>query len=223
MRGIDELHLLRTFLGTHMLSDQSALEGTHAGQRHIGTLMRRMGIEALAPQPGTGKEAPHNNISIHATQNAGRARQLGLGVGHPYIPMAKGFVYLAAVVDVASRLVLTQGRSCVGGVPRPQDHRRGLCTIRRAEDLQHRSGPPVHGRGICRCSVEQRFQCRWMAGAWRDTVFFERLRRSVKYERVYLMASTVGRCTCQHCAILRLVQHRASASKPGAGDAQTNI
>ena len=62
MRRIDELHLKHPFMGTRMLRDQLALEGTHAGRRHIGTLMGRMGIEALAPQPGTSKAAPGNKI-----------------------------------------------------------------------------------------------------------------------------------------------------------------
>ena len=62
MRRIDELHLEHPFMGARMLRDQLAREGVHAGRCHIGTIMVRMGIEALAPQPGTGKAAPGNKI-----------------------------------------------------------------------------------------------------------------------------------------------------------------
>ena len=60
MREIDELHLKHPFMGARMLRDQLARQGIHAGRRHIRTLMLRMGIEALAPQPGTSKAAPGN-------------------------------------------------------------------------------------------------------------------------------------------------------------------
>ena len=62
MRRIDELHLEHPFMGTRMLRDQLSREGIHVGRRHIRTLMLRMGIEALAPQPGTSNAAPGNKI-----------------------------------------------------------------------------------------------------------------------------------------------------------------
>ena len=58
MRRIDELHLQYPFMGARQLRRQLQREGVEVGRRHIGTLMRRMGIEALAPQPGTSKRAP---------------------------------------------------------------------------------------------------------------------------------------------------------------------
>jgi putative transposase len=107
MRRLDELHLKHPFMGARMLRDQLALAGIHAGRRHIGTLMRRMGIEALAPQPGTSKAAPGHKIYPYLLRNLPivRANQVW-ALDTTYIPMAKGFVYLTAVVDVASRLVL---------------------------------------------------------------------------------------------------------------------
>ena len=62
MRTLDELHLDHPFMGSRMLRDQLARYGLHAGRRHIRTLMRRMGIEALAPQPGTSQAAPGHKI-----------------------------------------------------------------------------------------------------------------------------------------------------------------
>ena len=83
MRRIDELHLEHLFMGARMLRDQLAREGIHVGRRHIRTLMLRMGIEALAPQPGTSKAAPGNKIyPVPAAQGCHHPRQPGLGAGH---------------------------------------------------------------------------------------------------------------------------------------------
>jgi putative transposase len=108
MRRIDELHLKHPFMGARMLRDQLAREGVFVGRRHIGTLMRRMGIEALAPQPGTSKATPGNKIYPYLLRKLAivRANQVW-ALDTTYIPMARGFVYLTAVVDVASRRVLT--------------------------------------------------------------------------------------------------------------------
>ena len=62
MRRIDELHLKHPFMGARMLRDQLAREGIHVGRRHIGTLMSRMGMEGLPPQPGTSKATPGSKI-----------------------------------------------------------------------------------------------------------------------------------------------------------------
>lgn len=62
MHRIEELHLEQPFMGARMLRDQLDREGLHVGRRHIRTLMRRMGIEASAPQPGTSKRAPGQKI-----------------------------------------------------------------------------------------------------------------------------------------------------------------
>lgn len=108
MRRIDEFHLKHPFMGARMLRDQLARECTRVGRRHVGTLMRRTGIEALAPQPGTSKAAPGNKIYRYLLRklDINHANQVW-ALDTTYIPMAKGFVYLTAVVDVASRRVLT--------------------------------------------------------------------------------------------------------------------
>ena len=107
MRRIDELHLKHPFMGARMLRDQLERQGIHAGRRHIRTLMLRMGIEALAPQPGTSKRTPGHKIYPYLLRNLAvtRANQVW-ALDTTYIPMARGFVYLVAVVDIASRMVL---------------------------------------------------------------------------------------------------------------------
>ena len=166
MRRIDELHLKHPFMGTRMLRDQLAGEGIHAGRRHIGTLMGRMGIEALA-RPATRYQqggARQQDLSVPAAQAVHRARQPGLGVGHhlhPHgqrlcVPHRRGGCGQSAGPD-------TQGRHHVGGVSRPRDHRGSLCTIWRAGDRQHRPGQPIHGRGVPTRYWTGAASCRWMA------------------------------------------------------------
>jgi putative transposase len=189
MRKMDELHLEHPFMGARMLRDQLALQGIHAGRQHIRTLMLRMGMEALAPQPGTSKAVPGHKIYPYLLRNVAikRANQVW-ALDTTYIPMAHGFVYLTAVVDVASRRVLTHKVA----ITLEASHAREVI-----EQAFIRYGTPeivntdqgsqftaeeftsaVLAQG-CKLSMDGR-------GAWRDNVFVERVWRSVKYERVYL-------------------------------------
>ena len=191
MRRLDVLHLEHPFMGARMLRDQLARIGLYAGRRHIRTLMQRMGIEALAPHPGTSKAAPGNKIYPYLLRKLPiiRANQVW-ALDTTYIPMAKGFVYLTAVVDVASRRVLTHKVA----ITMEACHAREII-----EEAFARYGTPeivntdqgsqftateftevVLAKG-CKLSMDGR-------GAWRDNVFVERVWRSVKYERVYLKA-----------------------------------
>jgi len=107
MRRIDELHLEYPFMGARQLRRQLQREGVQVGRRHIGTLMLRMGIEALAPQPGTSKRAPGHKIYPYLLRKLAIVRSNQVwALDTTYIPTARGFVYLTAVVDVASRRVL---------------------------------------------------------------------------------------------------------------------
>ena len=107
MRRIDEMHLEHPFMRARMLRRQLAREGMYAGRRNIATLMHRMGIEALAPQPGTSKAQPGHKIYPYLLRKLPitRANQVWV-LDTTYIPMARRFAYLTAAVDVASRRVL---------------------------------------------------------------------------------------------------------------------
>ena len=108
MRRTDELHLKHPFMGARMLCDQLVREDIHVGRRHIGTLMRRMGIQALAPQARTSKATPGNKIYPYLLRKLAIVRTNQVwAVDTIYAPMARGFVCLTAVVNVASRRVLT--------------------------------------------------------------------------------------------------------------------
>ena len=107
MRRIDELHLDYPFAGSQMLRDLWRDEGVEIWRQHVVTMMRRMGIEAIYRRPNTSKPAPGSKIYPYLLR--------GVTVDRPdqmwamditYIPMARGFVYLAAVVDWFSRRVL---------------------------------------------------------------------------------------------------------------------
>ena len=191
MRRLDELHLEHPFMGARMLRRQLLAEGIRVGRRHVRTLMRRMGMEALCPQPGTSQRQPDHKIYPYLLRQLAitHANQVW-ALDTTYIPMARGFVYLTAVVDVASRLVLAhkvaitleashareiieQAFACFG-VPAIVNTDQGSQFT--AEEFTQ----AVRARG-CQLSMDGR-------GAWRDNVFIERLWRSVKYECVYLKA-----------------------------------
>src|SRR5205823_766905 len=106
MRRLDRLHLEYPFAGSRMLRGLLSADGCKVGRRHVKTLMRRMGIEALYRRPRTTKPEPGHKIYPYLLR--------GLTVERPnqvwamditYIPMARGFVYLAVVLDWFSRRV----------------------------------------------------------------------------------------------------------------------
>jgi putative transposase len=107
MRRLDRLHLEYPFAGSRMLRGLLVAEGCKIGRRHVKTLMRRMGIEALYRRPRTTKPESGHKVYPYLLR--------GLTVERPnqvwamditYIPMARGFVYLAVVLDWFSRRVL---------------------------------------------------------------------------------------------------------------------
>jgi putative transposase len=107
MRRIDALHLDYPFAGSRMLRDLLHTEGVEIGRRHVATLMKRMGIEAIYRRPNTSKPAPGHKIYPYLLRKMQVIRPNQVwAMDITYIPMAHGFVYLAAVVDWFSRRVL---------------------------------------------------------------------------------------------------------------------
>lgn len=107
MRRIDELHLEHPFAGARMLARLLRREGVHVRRRRVGTLMKRMGIEALYRRPKTSRKNAAHKIWPYLLRDRKikRANQVW-ALDTTYNPMARGFVYLTAVVDWASRKVL---------------------------------------------------------------------------------------------------------------------
>ena len=191
MRRIDALHLEHPFMGARMLRRMLWREGLAVGRRHVATLMCRMGIEALCPQPGTSKANPGHKIYPYLLRKLAiiRSNQVW-ALDTTYIPMARGFVYLTAVVDVASRKVLAHKVAITLEACHAKDVielallRHGTPEIVNTDQGSQFTATEftdvVLAQG-CKLSMDGR-------GAWRDNVFVERFWRSVKYERVYLRA-----------------------------------
>jgi putative transposase len=191
MRQLDELHLEFPFAGARMLRRLLAANGSKVGRRHVKTLMRRMGIEALYRRPRTTKPGPGHKIYPYLLRGLEivRANQVW-AMDITYIPMAKGFVYLAVVLDWFSRRVLAWRVSIT--------MEASFC-IETLEDALAKHGKP----DIFNTDQGSQFTCEALTdvlhkrdikismdgkGAWRDNVFIERLWRTVKYEEVYLRA-----------------------------------
>ena len=191
MRRIDELHLELPFAGSRMLRDLLNQEGMAVGRKHVATLMRRMGIQALYRKPNTSRRHPQHKIHPY--------RLRGLKIDRPnqvwamditYIPMARGFVYLAAVLDWHSRRVLSWRVSitmdtdfCIEAVEEAIA-RHGTPEVFNTDQGSQFTSQAFTGllknHGIA-ISMDGK-------GCWRDNVFIERLWKSVKYEEVYLHA-----------------------------------
>ena len=191
MRRIDELHLDYPFAGARMLRDLVQREGFPVGRRHLSTLMRRMGIEAIYRSPNTSRPAPGHKIYPYLLR--------GLKVDRPnqvwatdltYIPMARGFVYLVAVVDWFSRRVLSHRVSITMDAD--------FCVEALQEALAKYGKPEIFNSDQGSQFTSEAFTDVLKAheidismdgkGAWRDNVFVERIWKSVKYEEVYLHA-----------------------------------
>jgi putative transposase len=196
MRRLDELHLEFPFAGSRMLRHLLAAEGSKVGRRHVATLMRRMGIEALYRRPRTTKPEPGHKIYPYLLRGLeiARANQVW-AMDITYIPMARGFVYLAVVLDWFTRRVLSwrvsitmEAAFCVETLEAALA-KHGKPQIFNTDQGSQFTGAAFTGilanNGIA-ISMDGK-------GAWRDNVFVERLWRSVKYEEVYLKAyASVG-------------------------------
>ena len=196
MRRIDELHLELPFYGSRRMTFELNKEGRGVNRKRVQRLMRVMGIEALVPRPGTSKPAPGHKIYPYLLR--------GLAIAEPnhvwaaditYIPMARGFLYLVAIIDWASRAVLAwrlsntiDSRFCVEaleealelhGKPRIFNTDQGAQFTSAAFTDQLEKADVV-------ISMDGR-------GRFMDNIFIERLWRSIKYEEVHLKAYADGR------------------------------
>jgi putative transposase len=196
MRRIDELHLKHPFYGARRLAKQLVRDGFEVGRVHVATLMRRMGIEAIYRRPRTSIPARDSLIYPYllGVLRIDRANQVWAS-DLTYLPMAHGFLYLVAILDVASRKVLSFR---VSNTMTPD-----FC-VEALEEAIARFGAPE----IMNTDQGSQFtSAAWTdvlkaedtsismdgKGRWIDNVFIERLWRSVKYEDVYLRSYENGR------------------------------
>ena len=191
MRRIDELHLDYPFAGSRMLQALLKREGHSVGRLHVATCMKKMGLEAIYRRPNTSKPAPGHKIHPYLLRDlkVEKPNQVW-AMDITYVPMAKGFVYLAAVVDWFSRRVLSWRLSIT--------METDFC-IEAVEDALMKYGKPEilntdQGSQFTSAEFTDLLKAHDIKismdgkGAWRDNVFVERLWRSIKYEEIYLHA-----------------------------------
>jgi putative transposase len=191
MRRMDELHLEHPFAGSRMLRDLLRGEGVQIGRQHVITLMRKMGIEAIYRRPNTSKPAPGHKIYPYPLRDLkiDRPNQVW-AMDITYIPMARGFVYLATVIDWHTRRVLSWRVSismevdfCLEAVE------EALARHARPEIFNTDQGSQFTSAAFTGLLIDNAIAISMDGkGSWRDNVFIERLWRSVKYEEVYLKA-----------------------------------
>jgi putative transposase len=191
MRRIDELHLEYPFAGSRMLRDMLRSDGRQIGRKHVRTLMKTMGIEALYRKPNTSRRHAAHPVYPYLLRERkiDRSNQVW-ATDITYIPMRRGFVYLVAILDWYSRRVLSWRVSntmttdfCLDAL------REAIVRYGRPEIFNTDQGSQFTSSEFTGLLKEYGIQISMDGkGCWRDNVFVERLWKSVKYEEVYLKA-----------------------------------
>jgi putative transposase len=191
MRRIDELHLLYPFAGSRMLRDLLRQEGVSIGRLHVATLMKRMRIEAIYRRPNTSRPVPGHKIYPYLLRKLAVTRPNQVwATDITYVPMARGFVYLVAIVDWFTRRVLAwrvsislDTRFCIEALE------EALARYGKPAIFNSDQGSQLTSTVFTAILLREKIAISMDGkGCWRDNVFVERLWRSVKYEEVYLNA-----------------------------------
>jgi len=195
-RRIDELFTRWPFLGSRRITEMLRAEGQAINRKRVQRLMRRMGIAALGPKPRTSRPAPGHRIYPYLLRDVTVDRPNQVWAADiTFIPLGRGFLYLVAVMDWASRAVLSWRLSntmdvsfCVSALEEALA-RFGCPEIFNTDQGSQFTSAAFTGTlaaaGI-RISMDGR-------GRWMDNVFIERLWRSLKYENIYLHGYADGR------------------------------
>jgi len=191
MRRMDELHLAWPFYGSRRMAAALRREGRSVNRKRAKRLMRTMGLEAIYQKPNTSRGHPDHKVYPYLLR--------GLVVDRPnqvwcaditYVPMAKGFVYLVAVMDWFSRRVLSWRLSiameadfCVEALSEAMERHGRPEIFNTDQGVQFTSGAWLDelASGGVRISMDGK-------GRYLDNIFIERLWRSLKYEEVYIKA-----------------------------------
>ena len=191
MRQIDEIHTKRPFYGSRRIRDWFEDQGISVNRKRIQRLMRLMGIQALYPKKKTSRPGKGHKVYPYLLRglDINRSNQVW-AADITYIPMAKGFLYLVAIMDWHSRKVLSWRLSNT-----MDDY---FCTEALNEALQLYGKPEIfntdQGAQFTSVDFTDILKEHDIAismdgkGRWMDNVFIERLWRSLKYEDVYLKA-----------------------------------
>jgi putative transposase len=194
MRWIDEQHLATPFYGSRRMTAGLRQAGHQVNRKRVQRLMRLMGLEALGPKPKTSRPSAQHRIYPYLLR--------GLTIDRPnqvwatditYIPMARGFLYLVAVIDWYSRYVLAWRLSNTMDT--------SFC-LDALEDALRKGRPEIfntdQGAQFTSTAFTDKLETAGVrismdgCGRWLDNVFVERLWRSLKYEEVHLKAYANG-------------------------------
>ena len=195
MRRIDELYLQQPWMGSRSLADHLTTPEAPVGRDRVRRLMLIMGIESLAPKPGTSKRQPRHPVYPYLLR--------GMTIDKPnqvwatditYIPMARGFMYLIAIMDWATRKVLSWRLSNTLDT--------SFCVEALKEALFKYGAPEIFNTDQGCQFTSEKFTSvlkTWNVkismdgkGRFKDNIFIERLWRTLKYERIYLKAYETG-------------------------------
>ena len=196
MRRIDELFTAWPFLGSRRMTAMVRAEGASMNRKRVQRLMRLMGIAALGPKPRTSKPALGHKIYPYLLRNLTIERANHVWAADiTYIPIGRGFLYLVAIIDWASRAVLAWRLSNTMDV--------SFCLSALEEALARFGKPEIFNTdqgsqftsvaftgALAQAGVAISMDGR---GRWMDNVFIERLWRSMKYEDIYLKGYADGR------------------------------
>ena len=217
MRRIDELHLEHPFAGGRMLRDLLRREGVEVGRKHVTTLMRRMGIEALYQKPRTSGRNREHPVYPYLLRGMAIERPNQVwAMDTTYIPMRRGFVYLTAVLDWASRRVLAFRVSIsLAADAAVEALKEAIARYGVPEIMNTDQGSQFTASDFLDVLHEHRIAVSMDGkGSWRDNVFVERLWKSVKYEHVYLHAyETVSDARTKLTSYLEFYNNRRPHSR----------
>jgi putative transposase len=196
MRRIDEFYMAHPFLGSRRIAVMLRQQGVTVNRKRVMRLMRAMGLQALGPKPRTSIPAPGHRIFPYLLK--------GLAIDKPnqvwaaditYIPIGRGFLYLVAIIDWASRAVLAWRLS--------NSMETGFCLAALEEALARFGKPEIFNTDQGSQFTSAGFTGKLIAegirvsmdgrGRYLDNIFIERLWRSLKHENVYLMGYADGR------------------------------
>lgn len=191
MRLIDEIHLEQPYLGSRGMKCELRSRGHNIGRIHVRTLMRKMGIEALYKKPRLSKPHPDHKVYPYLLRGLDITEANSVWCSDiTYIPMAKGFCYLVAIMDWASRKVLSWRVSNTLDV--------SFCMEALEEAIQKYGTPDIFNTDqgsqftsldFTNILINHNIRISMDGqGRWRDNIFIERLWKTVKYEEVYLKA-----------------------------------
>ena len=191
MRRMDELHMEHPFFGSRMMTQMLKREGRVINRKRVQRLMRLMGLESTAPKPNTSKPSPEHPVYPYLLRNMTISRVNQVWAADiTYIPMARGFAYLVAIIDWYSRRVLAWRLSntfdstfCVEAL------QEALTRHGRPEIFNTDQGSQFTSEDFTSVLLDNSIKIS-MDGKGRciDNIFVERLWRSLKYEEVYLYA-----------------------------------